>query len=309
MFDLRYHVASLAAVFLALAIGILLGVAISGKVRGAEQAFGQSRINELQAQLADQRDASEADARRLQALEKLVTRAYPALMDGRLKGRSVAVVFLGPPDGDLRGAISTTLDNAGAADAGTPTRFVAFDLPVDSESLDDFLLAREELTTYAGDDFSGLGQELGRELANGTGDATVLSQVSGELVQEQAGSTSSAVDGVVVVRSWTPAADATREEATATASLLDGVLEGLDGSGIPVVGVTTSSTERGRNLVDLYQKAGLSTVDDVDFTSGRLALALLLAGGQPGRYGVEDCPSCNGPIPPVEPVSQEPGGG
>ena len=33
MFGLRYHVASLAAVFLALAVGILLGVAVSGKVR------------------------------------------------------------------------------------------------------------------------------------------------------------------------------------------------------------------------------------------------------------------------------------
>ena len=31
MFDLRYHVASLAAVFLALVIGILLGVGISGR--------------------------------------------------------------------------------------------------------------------------------------------------------------------------------------------------------------------------------------------------------------------------------------
>src|SRR5262245_16405726 len=32
MFGLRYHVASLAAVFVALAVGILLGVAVSGKV-------------------------------------------------------------------------------------------------------------------------------------------------------------------------------------------------------------------------------------------------------------------------------------
>ena len=32
MFGLRYHVASLAAVFVALAVGILLGVAVSGKL-------------------------------------------------------------------------------------------------------------------------------------------------------------------------------------------------------------------------------------------------------------------------------------
>jgi len=37
MFDLRYHVASLAAVFVALLIGILVGVAMSGKVDDAEK--------------------------------------------------------------------------------------------------------------------------------------------------------------------------------------------------------------------------------------------------------------------------------
>ena len=37
MFDLRYHVASLAAVFVALLIGILVGVGLTGKVDDAEK--------------------------------------------------------------------------------------------------------------------------------------------------------------------------------------------------------------------------------------------------------------------------------
>ena len=49
MFDLRYHVASLAAVFLALVIGILVGVAISGRslIRDSERAVLQNDIAEL----------------------------------------------------------------------------------------------------------------------------------------------------------------------------------------------------------------------------------------------------------------------
>ena len=45
MFDLRYHVASLAAVFVALVIGIFVGVGLSGKgfVNDAERANLQAR--------------------------------------------------------------------------------------------------------------------------------------------------------------------------------------------------------------------------------------------------------------------------
>ena len=43
MFDLRYHVASLAAVFLALVIGILVGVGISG--RGFIDDAERDRLN------------------------------------------------------------------------------------------------------------------------------------------------------------------------------------------------------------------------------------------------------------------------
>ena len=51
MFDLRYHVASLAAVFVALVIGIFVGVGLSGKgfVNDAERANLQARIDELRA--------------------------------------------------------------------------------------------------------------------------------------------------------------------------------------------------------------------------------------------------------------------
>ena len=51
MFDLRYHLASLAAVFIALAVGILLGVAISGKLSAADNRFAHDRIDQLNEEL------------------------------------------------------------------------------------------------------------------------------------------------------------------------------------------------------------------------------------------------------------------
>src|SRR5918999_4227171 len=57
MFDLRYHVASLAAVFLALAVGILLGVAISGKVSEVGERAERDRLSNLE------QDVGEANER------------------------------------------------------------------------------------------------------------------------------------------------------------------------------------------------------------------------------------------------------
>ena len=74
MFDLRYHVASLAAVFLALIIGIVVGVGISGKgfVSDSERALLNERIADLNNRLdsatqtgerADEDAARRADVR------------------------------------------------------------------------------------------------------------------------------------------------------------------------------------------------------------------------------------------------------
>ena len=53
MFDLRYHVASLAAVFLALIIGIVVGVGISGKgfVQNSERRLLNEKIADLNSRL------------------------------------------------------------------------------------------------------------------------------------------------------------------------------------------------------------------------------------------------------------------
>ena len=93
MFDLRYHVASLAAVFLALIIGIVVGVGISGKgfVSDSERSLFNERIADLKSQLDSATRRGDGLARAQRAAQSFVEDAYPALMEraaGREAGRA-----------------------------------------------------------------------------------------------------------------------------------------------------------------------------------------------------------------------------
>ena len=59
-------------------------------------------------------------------------------------------------------------------------------------------------------------------------------------------------------------------------------------------------------MIDFYRDRGLSSVDNIDSLEGRLALALLLAGAEPGHYGIRES-ATDGSVPPVEPVTTESG--
>jgi hypothetical protein len=306
MFTFRYHLVSLAAVFIALALGILVGAAISGKLGDAEDALTKDRVDSLNEALAQERTRTANAERSNEATREVLEDAYPALMDGRLAGRGYAVLFLGPVDGDVRSAVERTLADA---DAGSPVRLIGLDTPLDPQALDDALSGNEELARFAenDNDYGALGEALGRELVDGEG-SPLWSALSGQLVEERTGATSGEVEGVVVVRSWPPteSGDSTDDpEAQATETLFEGLITGIMGADVPLVGVETSNTTESA-VVD-YTREGASSVDDVDTTIGRLALALLLAGGQPGHYGVKDS-ATDGVVPPIEPVTTTTGG-
>ena len=306
MFTWRYHVASLAAVFLALAVGILLGVAVSGKVSDATESFEEAERDRLRQDLRDANESLDFANRRRETAEALIESAYPALMDRRLEGRRFTVVFLGPVQGDVRAAIERTLADAGS---GRPGQLIAIDTPIDGQELDDALDGDEELASFADrdGDYSDLGEALGRELFDAE-ETALWGSLTGQLVEERAGTNSLAVEGAVVVRSWQPPAGDTEEENRATETLLDGLLEGLSASGFPVVGAETLSALGEESQIDFFRDRGVSSIDNVDTLSGRLALAMLLAGGQPGHYGLKDS-ATDGVAPPIEPVPEEASGG
>jgi hypothetical protein len=300
MFDFRYHIVSLAAVFIALAVGILLGAAISGKLGDAEDALMKRQIGALNDQLTQERARSDLVERRSDAAQELLTGAYPTLMESRLEGKDYAVLFLGPVDGGVRSATERTLTDAGS---GSPARLVALDTPIDPKDLDSALAGDDQLARYAqsGGDFGDLGEALGEDLVKGDG-TPLWTSLSSRLVEERSGTTLSEVDGVVVVQTWQPTENADADQQAkddATQSLFEGLVRGLEGTGVPVVGVQTTSAPD--DALDLFRQQGVSSVDDVDALPGRLALALLLGGAEEGHYGVKDS-ATDGVAPPIESV-------
>jgi hypothetical protein len=288
VFDLRYHVASLAAVFLMLVVGILIGVGISGRgfVDDAERRAFNDRIAGLQEQV----DASKASAddfqRRQKAAQDFVESAYPVLVKSRLTGKNVAVAVLGSVEqGSFRFVVRALAD----AD-GRLARMRAVMLPVRLEAVEAVLTDRPELAGYVGDEHLGdLGRDLGRELVAGR-ETPLWDALAGEIVEEQSGNLSDAVDGVVVIRPAEP-------QAGGTSRFLAGFYQGLGSTGVPVVGVEPSRVEQ--SAIPVFQRYGLSTVDGIETELGQLALVLLLGDADPGDYGVRDTAK-SGILPPIE---------
>jgi hypothetical protein len=282
MLDLRYHVASLSAVFLALVIGILVGVGISGRgfVDKSERRNFEARIAVLQSRV-DQLGAQKALlAQQGQAEHTFVQDTYPALMSDRLKGKRIGVIAVGPagrPLGDVRQA----LIDAGA----TLSLFRVLKIPVAGVAL------RRALAKHPGFQRpEAVGHELAQEWVT-QGVTPIADIVSPLLVEEQAGAGGKALDGVVIIGVMPTEAPA--------AQLVAGMLDGFAAASIPAVGAERVDTVPSA-VPGWGQMASLSTVDDVDTPSGKFALALLLAGGAHGHYGVK--PTAEAPLPRVEPA-------
>ena len=284
MFDLRYHVASLAAVFVALLIGILVGVAMSGKVDDAEKRSLQSDVNRLEAQLDAASERRVTGTREQKAFRVFVKNAYPALIADRLAGKRIAIVFVGPVDAGLRRTIERAVDDAGSS---APVRIRALKVPVDPSKIDGELDG--DLAEYRTAGMADLGGELGRELVDG-GETPAWDALSPLIVEEKAGSFRRPVDGVVVVRT-------VKAQKGETALFLRGLYSALADIDVPTIGVEPSGVSE--SAVGVWSDAGLSTVDDIETPAGRLALALLLSGSSIGNYGLKQTAD-DGIVPPVE---------
>src|SRR5687768_8216963 len=97
MFDLRYHLASLTAVFVALVLGILIGIGLAAtetvRERDVEKLEGQ--VARLNTQLEAERARSSRLNLEQEGTEHFIEESYAALMHERLAGKRFALVFAG----------------------------------------------------------------------------------------------------------------------------------------------------------------------------------------------------------------------
>jgi hypothetical protein len=290
VFDLRYHVASLAAVFLALIIGILVGVGIASQTTVSERdrIILEREIADLQRQLEGASEEADLLRRQQVASATYIERSYPVVMDGRLRGVRVSLLFIGRADPGLQEAVSQTL-----ADASAPglVRMRALKLPVETEAVTGPVEA-EDGATVALDE---IGRRLGRELVQG-GETPSWDALAEVIVEGSLGSFVDEADAVVV-------AHTARIDEAPTARFVSGIYQGLVGSGVPAVGIERTNDLPSR--ITVYRASGLSTVDSVDTQVGRVALAEVLRGGPEGQYGLKSTAE-DGAVPPLEPLPLAP---
>jgi hypothetical protein len=282
VFDLRYHVASLAAVFIALVIGILVGVGISGRglIREGERRALEARIDDLNR--TSKRQQARIAELELEAASDYQRKTYDAVMRNRLADQRVALVFVGSSEGTVRSNVEQTLDDSG----GRVVRFRVLKVPIEEvkvrAALRDVPDAPQSLPE--------IGRRLAVELLGG-GETPLWDALGNLLVEERTGGTQLPVEGVVVARSADP-------QNGPTARFLAGFYRGLASGGVPAVAVEKS--DKDPSTIPPFEAAGfVSSVDDIETQTGRVSLAVLLQGAETGHYGVKDD---HQPVPPVPPV-------
>lgn len=272
-YSARYHAASLAAVLIALAAGILIGVefgdtVVSETAEGLEESLkgdlnaAREEVDRLEAELGREREFGE--------------RAYPALVGDLLRRQRVEVIALGDVPEGTEDDVSATLGPTGAELA----RITVVRVPPDVEALADRLSrTRYRRVARSPDLLEELGHAAGRDLVRG---GRVTRRARNELLARTSGSAGRS-DAVVVVRQPTESENA--REATAIERFESGLLEGIRDAGRPVVGVERSDAPE--SSVALFDAHGLATVDSVDLISGRVAMVFALHGAN-GNFGIKE---------------------
>lgn len=271
MFDFRYHAVSLAAVLVALAVGVLLGVAIgdAGLVSSAEKQVRSSLRDDVRGAQAKQQEAID----QLEIEQRYSRAAYPFVVAGRLQGAKVGLLFLGEPDEAIAADVRAALEGTGADLSGTlalrePPDTAALAAGASGKRFAQLEKSPRLLTSF--------GKTIGRQLILG---GQLLRSEANELFATRAGGLGP-FDAIVVVR--IPRV-LTGDAAANTNNFEDGVMAGLTATRSPIVGVQSTTTQPSQ--IAWYRTRGLSSVDDVNRTAGQAALVLALAGAQ-GSFGV-----------------------
>jgi Copper transport outer membrane protein, MctB len=271
-YSARYHAASLIAVFLALAIGILIGAEFGGDaLTNTRRDLEHSLVGNLQ----DARSRADDLSAELNRSDEFGERVYPVLTRDRLSGRRIAIVALGGLPTDTTSDVEDALGPTGAKLVGVGV----VREPVDLGGLaSDLARTRFADLRTNPDALTELGTGLGRQIALG---GTLPEVVRGHLFSRASG-TFGGLDGVIVVRDQSE--DMGPVQRSRANQLESALMSGLTATRVPVVGIEATTTEP--SSVSFFQSSDLSSVDDIDLTAGQLAMIFAMLGAE-GSFGVK----------------------
>jgi hypothetical protein len=309
--DFRYHLVSLIAVFLAVALGIVIGTTALNEPILADI---KNQVTALEGDKRDLEDRTQNLQAQLDVSDAFDEAVAPTLVDGTLAGKRV--LFVVADDGVDPQTVeqaATLVDQAGGVVSGTLTVNPAFTDPSSATALQGYVTGGGLPTGVQLPETDDTGQLVGSLLAQvllipadggPAPDAASVSSVMAGLkaldVLAVEGDAVTPADYVVV---FTGNSFSGKDAADRVNTLVD-LVSALDGagSGAVVAGQGAAAGENG--LVgairsDPTLSAAVSTVDNVATAAGRISTVLALGQegeGTSGQYGTGEDTQ---PVPPV----------
>lgn len=313
MIDFRYHIVSLVAVFLALALGLFLG---STTLQSTVTHNLRKQADSVIARNHDLQTANDQANSRLKEDQSFASAVEPYAVAGKLLDTAVAVVSAPGVDDSARKQLLTTLADSGAT------------VTADVRLQDGYLEASQDAT------WGQLAAQVAgtRPLPNANGASQAAVELARVLVSRPGGHLASArriervlstfssgkmlaLSGQAPVRAadlavlLVPAGSAPDTSSVAVAQYDDLIALARSlrkaSSGVVVAGPTAGATSNGGALAAIRSAQSLSklvsTVDSDDTAVGRVATVLALAAspaGTIGQYGLTQTP----PLPSESPV-------
>lgn len=336
MIDFRYHLVSLVAVFIALAVGIVLG---AGPLREGISETLDDEVAQLRTERAELRAELEAANGRAGAKDEAVELTGARAVSGTLTGSRVAVVLLPGADRDQSAQVEDRIEDAG----GDVALVVELDDDwIRSESGDEDTIDTviEELgqgLAVPGDGDPTLGGVLAATLAGADREGNLGAWLAaGDRLEDEGFldlawqedrdvrvTDRRAPQAVLLVSGGlgTLAQDPEDERAVAELEARTDLVSGLVDLQVPTVvaaaGTEDDALEIGGGQDPLVQavrgdgqlRGAASTVDDLEGSSGRLAATYALAWelqDQSGQYGLGEGSEAPVPAPPPLRVANDP---
>ena len=304
MIDFRYHLVSIVSIFMALAVGIVLG---AGPLEGDIGARLTEQVTALRAEKAQLRTDLDAARRDTSARDTFASAVAPSILKDRLTGKTVALVVAPGAEADLVKNTTASLVAAGAKVGSTITLTDSWADPAkrtfrNTTANRVAALVKAPVGTSNPDQLSAA--VLARSILVGTGqvpDRLTLSAGAALDGLKAADLVNVAPDQIVpsssVVFLGGEVKGSTPQDIDARLAAYVQLLGSLDAAGSGAVVATDSNVAdqtRSANLVAAVRKDSsavkvISTVDDADLSLGQSTVVLALEqqyAGDAGQYGL-----------------------
>lgn len=315
MIDFRYHLVSLIAVFLAVALGIVIGTT---QLNGPILDDLENQVDALEQDKRSLEDQTRELQGQLDTSQEFESIVGPALVEGALSGTSVLLVSTTEDvSADDVEAVSSLISDAGGTVAGQISLTPAFTDPATESSLQSYVTGSGLPAGITLPEVDDAGQLVGSLLAqvllvspdatdpenpapDSAATSSVLAGLSAlDVLRTESDSVTPANVALVLT-----AGEFTGRHAEDRNDTLVDLVTALDerGSGVVVAGDAESA--RGNGLVGTIREdpevaSAVSTVDNIGTAAGRISAVLALraeAAGTSGAYGTGEETQ---PVPPV----------